>query len=394
MNNKIKLYYFAPHPIQYNIGIFKELEKSENIDFKVIFEDSMGLEPVFVKEFNKTVKWDVDLLGGYKYKFLKNFSFNNTGGFFSRINPAIITTLLSEKPDVIILHGYVHLSDWIVFFTAKLLGIKIIFRGEAVLRGIEHSDTLKQSIKRFVLSKWLNACDSIMYSCSGNKAYWKFYRVSEDKMFPLPCAVDNKFFRDEYRKYILEKEDIKKELSIGKNDFVILFSARFTSRKRPLDLLKALSKIDNKDIVILFVGDGLEKKNMEKYAKENNLKAVFTGFQNQTEISKYYAIADLDIVISDYDPSPKAMNEAMNFELPIIVTDIVGTAYDLVKDGENGFIVKVGDINTIAQKIDYLNKNRDVAKQMGEKSLEIVNEWTFEKDAYYINKAIEKVMTK
>ncbi len=59
------------------------------------------------------------------------------------------------------------------------------------------------------------------------------------------------------------------------------------------------------------------KKLVNKYA----IKAVFTGLVGQKELPKYYGIADLYAIISDYDASPKSLNEALNFELPILVTD-------------------------------------------------------------------------
>ena len=392
MTKKMKCYYFAPHPVQYHFGIYKELAKLESIDFKVIYEDDIGIRPVFVKEFNKEIKWNIDLLKGYSYEFIKNYNKNSEGGFFARVNFGIIKKILVDKPDIVIFNGYVNFSDWLVYITSKLSRTKIIFRGEATLRGDEHNGSLRQMLKKKFLKNWLKACDAVLYSCTGNKKYWEYYGVDESKMFPIPCAVDNEFFRIEHDKFLPLKSRIKKKLGINESDFVILFAARFTARKRPFDLLEAISKIDNRNITVLFVGDGLERQNIENFVDENNLKAIFVGFIDQSEISKYYSISDLDIVISEYDPSPKAMNEAMNFELPILVTDIVGTGYDLVKDGYNGYIVKVGDVENIAKKIDHLNKNREIAKNMGKRSLEIVNEWTFEKDAEYLDKAMQYVM--
>ncbi len=174
---------------------------------------------------------------------------------------------------------------------------------------------------------------------------------------------------------------------------MVLFSARFTERKRPLDLLRAVNEISHQDITVLFVGDGVEREAMEEYARQNGIKAVFVGFINQGAIAKYYSVADVAVVISDYDPSPKALNEAMNFELPIIVTDVVGTANDLVRHGENGFLVKVGDIDAIAAHIGYLNISRTKAREMGRKSLEIVNCWSFVEDAKWVEKTMEYVMS-
>jgi glycosyltransferase involved in cell wall biosynthesis len=293
-----------------------------------------------------------------------------------------------------LIQGYYNLSCWLAFFAAKLAGIKVIWRGESTLKGDENSASLKKRLKQIVLTKLFKACDAVMYSCTGNKDYLKFYGVHESKLFPIPCAVDNDYFRTEYKKYLEREKDIRKELGIKEDDFVILFSARFTTRKRPLDLLKAIRKIEHDNILVLFVGDGLERRNMEKYVQNHRIRALFTGFQNQSEISKYYSVSDMAIVASDYDPSPKAMNEAMNFELPIIITDVVGTAYDLVEDGENGFVVKVGDVDTIAEKIDYLNKNRTVAKVMGKKSWEIIKDWNFQKDAKSVERAVKFVNNK
>lgn len=389
-NNKIRLLYFASHFIQYNIGLFRAMSQIKSLDFQVIFEDRAGLKPTYNKDFNQIIVWDNDLINGYKHKIIKNYSMNFLGNFFSRINPSIIPLLIFEKPSYVILHGYTRLSDWILFYTAKLLNIKIIFRGEATLKKIDLIKSWKYKFKNFVISHLLKNCYKVLYSCSGNKQYWKYYKVENEKLLFFPCAVDNEFFQSKSAEYQSKKKEIKNILGIDEDDLVILFLAQFSKHKRPLDLLKAVNIIDNKKITLLFVGDGVEKKNIENFAKRNKIKAKFVGFKNQSEISKYYSVSDLSIVISEYDPSPKAMNEAMNFKLPIIVTDVVGTAYDLVKEGENGFIVKVGDINKISQKIDYVNKNKNIISEMGRKSLDIVNQWTFKKNAETIEKIVDR----
>lgn len=388
IRDKIKLLYFASHPIQYNIGLFKTLAKNKIFNFKVIFEDQVGLTPMYIKGFNKLIQWDINLLGGYNYKFIKNYSTNPMGKFFARINPSIISLLIQEKPSFVILHGYMYLSDWILYIMARLLNIKIIFKGEAVLKENQFKRSWKNIFKKFILSHFLKNCHRVLYSCTGNKKYWEYYGVQEKKLLFAPCAVDNGFFQLKSIENRSKKKVNKDILGINEGDLVVLFVAQFISRKRPLDLLYAVKTIEHKNIIILFVGDGDERKIMEEYVKQYNLKAKFVGFKNQSELPFYYSISDLAVVISDHDPSPKVMNEAMNFELPIIVTDVVGTAYDLVKENENGYIVKVGDIKNISQKIDYLNKNRVITKNMGKKSLEVINEWTFEKDAECIEKAI------
>lgn len=395
-----KLAIYAIHPIMYQTPIFAELDayiKKNKLamECSILFGDDLSLKETHFIETNVIFKPDTPfLLDGYKYTFLKNYTKDARSGFFSRINPEIIYNLYKNRYDAILIHGYESLTAWLALLAAKLTGTKVIWRGEAVLRGIENNKSLKQRMKRYILKFFFKACDAVLYSCTGNKEYLKFYGVENAKLFSIPCAVNNDFFQAEKLKYQNSHELIKQELGIVSNDIVILFSARFTKRKRPLDLLNALLLIDHSNITILFVGDGPERQVMENFVVQNNIKAIFTGFKNQSEMSKFYSIADIDIVISDYDPSPKAMNEAMNFEMPIIVTDVIGTAYDLVEEGKNGFIIKVGDTTTLAQKINYFNLHREMLETFGKASFEKVQLWNYAEDAKGIFEAFNYVKKK
>jgi glycosyltransferase involved in cell wall biosynthesis len=389
---RLRFCYFAPHPVQYHVGIYRKLQKSRRLEIKVYYGDRLGLEPTYVDELKTTIEWDIDLLGGYEKSFLVNYSLNNDGGFLSRINFGIFRVFFKERPDVVMFNGYAVLSDWFVLLAAKLYRSKVIWRGEAVLRGNETDRALKQTVKRWVLPKFFKACDAVMYSCGRNRDYLRYYGVPEEKLFPVPCAVDNDFFRDARKGWSGKTTDTRRELEIDDEDLVIVFCARFTTRKRPMDLLRAVRTIPNSAITVLLVGDGPERSRLEEYARKNDIKAKFVGFKNQSELPKYYSIADVGVVISDYDPSPKAMNEIMNFAVPMIVTDCVGTAGDLVRHGENGFIVEVGDIEAISRAIDYLNSNRDQLKKMGDVSAAVVGDWTFDKDVFFIEQAIDYVM--
>lgn len=390
-----KLAVIALHPIMYQTPIFRTLQShilSEdiNINFTVLFLDDVSLKERYFKEINSVYKPNVpSLLDGFNYRILKNIKIQNAG-FFSRLNLQLIPHFLVNKYDFALIHGYDTLSSWIVLALSKLLGVKLIFRGEAVLTGKCETNNYKSKLKNIIINFYLNNCDAILYSCSGNKEFIVSHLSKNymGKLFPIPCAVDNNFFQLTYNKLKPQRVKLRDSFGIPIDNLVILFSARFTSRKRPLDLLRSLTLIDNKSITVLFVGDGPERTAMEKFASDHGLNTIFVGFVNQDVISQYYTIADLKVVLSDYDPSPKAMNEAMNFELPIIVTDVVGTSKDLVLSNVNGFILEVGDIESLSLRIEYLNRNRSQLKKMGKMSKVIIDNWTFDED---VNGIIESI---
>lgn len=392
MNKKIKLAVYSVNPVQYHAPIFRALNKEKDVDTTILFGSDIGSRAFYSRELRTTIEWDIPILKGYQYKFFKNLASENRRGTFSRINFGMFVDILKNRYDAVLIHGYDTISSWIVFLAAKLIGAKIIWRGEATIRPVLRQNPIKKFIKHKVLPFYFKKCDAVMYSCTGNRKYIQQFSVKDEKMFLIPCAVDNSFFRE--RRIIDQNELLLKrqELGILEDDFVVLFSARFTIRKRPLDLIEAVSAIDNKNIVMLFVGEGLERENMEALCEKYNIKSVFTGFSGQKELPKYYSISDLFAVVSDYDASPKSLNEALNFELPVLVTDKVGTSFDLVKDFKNGFIVESRDVKLMSEKIDYLNKNRIIAKEMGKKSLPVSNDWTIENDVKGIMQALNYVL--
>ena len=71
------------------------------------------------------------------------------------------------------------------------------------------------------------------------------------------------------------------------------------------------------------------------------------------------------------DASPKALNEAMNFSLPIIVSDGVETANEMLNEGENGYLFRAGDVEDLKNKIEDAIMSKRL-KEMGKKSKEIV----------------------
>jgi glycosyltransferase involved in cell wall biosynthesis len=387
IKKKIKMAIFAGNPVQYHVPIYKALACEDKLELTVMFGSEIGSKRFYSKEFKTFIEWDIPLLDGYKYKFYKNLSLEGTKGFFSRINFGMFFDVLRNKYDVVLIHGYDTVSSWLVFIAAKIIRANVIWRGEASVRPKAYQNSVKKFIKNNMLPIYFRYCDAVLYSCSGNKEFLRQFDIDQKKMFLIPCAVDNVFFR-RARLGIKESNQLRSKLDVSDDDFVILFSARFTPRKRPLDLIEATSKIYNKNIVLLFVGDGPEKPEMARLAKGYDIRCIFTGFIGQNELPSYYSIADMYAIVSDYDASPKSLNEALNFELPILVTDKVGTAVDLVENNRNGYIVSSRDTKTMGKKIDFLNKNREVAVEMGKNSLPVSDNWSIESDVVGIKKAI------
>lgn len=390
----MRLAVYAKHPVYYQVPIFKLLYSSgtkKGISSVVLYGDSLSLKKVYFKECCTEFMPDAPfLLDGYKYSLLPNMARESRSGFMSRINPQIARILFRKEYDVLLVHGYETFTAWLAVAAAKLAGVKIIWRGESVMHGNEDRFSFKTFLKNLALKFFFRQCDSLLYSCYGNREFLEYYGASPEKMFFIPCAVDNDLYMQKYREGKKQRVELRKELGFADDECVFIFAARLTKRKRLEDLLKAVAEV-KRNCSVLVIGDGPERERLEGFCREKNIKSVWAGFVQPLEVTKYYSAADVFVIISDYDPSPKALNEAMNFSLPVIATSVIGTARDLVSEGDNGFLVDVGDVKRIADKIAFLSENRQERERMGARSGEIVRDFSIERDVDAIFSAVEFV---
>jgi len=109
---------------------------------------------------------------------------------------------------------------------------------------------------------------------------------------------------------------------------------------------------------LLFVGDGPLRPQIEARAHEVGNVRV-TGFRNQSELPRYYAMADVLALPSAFEPWGLVVNEALNYGLDIIASDQVGAAVDLVRRGVTGTVVPVGDVPGLARAMtQYASQSR------------------------------------
>ncbi len=126
-----------------------------------------------------------------------------------------------------------------------------------------------------------------------------------------------------------------------------LFVGKLVARKRPMDLLVAMSRL-KANANLVFGGEGSLRSDLERYALGKQLRNVFClGFKNESDVAKYYAIADMFVLPSSHEVSPVGINEAMCWGLPVITPNAVPSAIDFVGEGQNGFTYKVGNIDEL-----------------------------------------------
>ncbi|MBK9284685.1 MAG: glycosyltransferase family 4 protein [Sphingobacteriaceae bacterium] len=379
-----RIIFLLSHPIQYFSPLFVEIAKQSDIELLVLYCSAENVKGHVDKEFGVEVKWDIPLLDGYSYKFLKNNSWKPSifNGFFGLINFKIFKELKHEKGSFLVIHSWAYLTNFLAIFAAKLSGVKLCLRAENPLQHELLKPKWYLFLRKFLFKYFFfKLFDYFFFIGEQNRKLYEYYGVKKEKLIFAPYAVDNERFRIEYEGYKGRKNEIRKELELPLENIIILFSGKFIPKKNPLDLLKAYHLLKNDKAALVFLGDGELRKEMEENTKLNNINAVYlTGFKNQTEIGKYFAAADIFVLPSGLGETwGLVVNEAMNFALPVVVSDLVGCSEDLVNEGINGFIFKCGEIEDLRTKLNIFMENAELKENFGRKSLEIINNYSNKK---------------
>lgn len=383
---RYKLAILASHPIQYQAPLFEKLAEHPKIDLMVYFCTDRGVKEKKDPDFGVSFKWDISLLDGYKYKFLKNYSLKPYPSFSGQINPGIIFELRENRYDAIIVDGWIGITNWFVFLNRT----PIFLRSENPLSLELLKPFWKIKIKKKILGKLFKKVKAFLFLSKENKKFYLFYGVPKEKLFFTPYAVDNERFNRDFSELRDKKNELRWELGINQEKIVILFCGKLIDKKRPLDLLFAYEKIKNPNKTLVYVGDGHLRAKIEDYVKKKNLEGVYLiGFKNQTELPFYYIVADIFVLPSGGETWGVVVNEAMCFQLPVVVSNLVGCGPHLVKNNENGYIFPRGDIDKLTFYLEDLIRDGEKRRAFGERSFELIQNYNYEEDIEVILKALE-----
>lgn len=344
------------HPIQYFAPLYQKINREEP-DFKleVLYCSDASVKGQLDKGFGTKVKWDIPLLEGYRHVFLNNNSPKPSvhKGFWGIINWDIIKYLKRRQKSIIVVHGWGYATNVITIIAAKILGHTVCLRAETPLNQEKLKNRKIIYLKHLYLRFLFLFVDKFLYIGYQNKLFYQSLGVKHNALIFAPYTIDNDRFKKINDTVCKQEARDKLGLSNLNGKKIILFSAKYITKKRPLDLLKAIENIDN--VFAIMVGEGELRQSMESFIDEKRIhsKVKLTGFINQTEIPLYYAAADIFVLCSGLGETwGLSTNEAMNFESTLVISDTCGSSYDLVKESENGYVFKTGDIEDLKKKIE------------------------------------------
>jgi glycosyltransferase involved in cell wall biosynthesis len=331
LGRKIRLAIVVSHPIQYFVPLYRRLARRDDVEIKVFFTWHTGNRATEDRGFGQFVAWDIPLTDGYEFELIPNSSSNpGTYSFFGLRNPTLIDRIVSWQPDAVHTCGWAWLSHVQVLRELYLRGIPTLFFGDShLLDGGLNGPRwwAKAALLRRVYS-WPSG---FLVVGSANQAYFECFGVSAGKLFPCPHSIDVGRFSDEAASFEQEASRWRSALEITSEQKVLLYAGKFEPKKRPIELMRTVGRLREPSLVLIMVGGGELQPEIDSLAAADPSRFRVLPFQNQSRMPIVYRLGDVFVLPSAYGESwGLAVNEALACARPVIVSDRVGCAGDVI----------------------------------------------------------------
>src|SRR5580692_11801757 len=375
MTMRKRVAFVVSHPIQYTVPLYRRLARRDDVESKVFFTWHAGVQAVDDRGFGRPIAWDIPLTDGYDFEPVPNIASDpGTHHFLGLRNPALLDRVMSWQPDVVHITGWAWLSHLQLLHALSRRGIHTLFFGDSHLLGDKPNGPrwwIKSAVLRRVYS-WPTGC---LFAGSANRAYFETFGVPPERLYPCPHSIDVSRFAGPAAQWEEEAVRWRSELGIGSEQKVLLFAGKFDANKRPAQLMRTVAKLHDGEIVLVLAGAGELQAEIDAIAASDPARFRVLPFQNQSRMPIVYRLGDIFIMPSAAETWGIAVNEALACGRPVVVSDGVGCAGDVV-DSSCGRIFRRNDWSALGEVIEELKQNSDVLSAMGRAAA--TRAWTFD----------------
>jgi glycosyltransferase involved in cell wall biosynthesis len=163
-----------------------------------------------------------------------------------------------------------------------------------------------------------------------------------------------------------ERRKTRRALGVAEDTFMVGWVGRMTAVKRTDDVLLAMRGLLDHgiDATLCLVGDGPDRESLERRAHELGIarRCLFVGYQQ--DVARFYEALDVLLLPSVNEGTPVSVIEALAAGRPVVATRVGGVP-DVVRDGIDGFLVEVGDVDALAERLAELAREPARRAQMG-----------------------------
>ena len=291
------------------------------------------------------------------------------------VTPGVARALGRARPNVVVVSGWSTFAAQGAIAWCRLRKVPYVLVVESHDEGPRPG--WRRSVKRTVVPPIVrNSAGTLVTGTLARRSMIE-RGASPEHMRVFANTIDVEAFGERADRLVARRPQLREALGARHDDVVVLSVARLASEKGHDVLIRAVATAEDPRLVLVLAGSGPEREHLESLGRELGVRLFLTGDTPWERIVEIYAAADVFALLSEREPWAVVVNEAAACGLPLVLSDRVGAAHDLLHDGRNGFLVPVGDVAAAAAALRRLAADPDARRRAGARSREAVRSWGY-----------------
>ena len=161
------------------------------------------------------------------------------------------------------------------------------------------------------------------------------------------------------------RQEVRRALRVRKDDFLLIHMSNLRPVKRAQDVLRVLAELEDQPNIKLLILAGESFDPFRKIVKRMGIEERVIVKSNVLDIENYLHASDAGLYASERESFGMGVLETMSFGKPVVATRVGGVT-EIMRDGETGFLKRLGDVTAMAAAVRTLANDPDLAARMGE----------------------------
>jgi glycosyltransferase involved in cell wall biosynthesis len=357
----------APEPTPYRAPVFDVLAQRPELDLTVVYA-------------GRTLMWRTwHVEPRHRALFLHGVRVPGARRLLHHefpVTPGIFRRLAAAQPDAVVVVG------WSTFASLATISWCRLRRVPYVLEVDSHDEGpragWRRAVKGTVVPRIVRGAAGVLVTGTLVRRSMIARGADPDRIRLFAVTVDAAGFRRRAEELASRRAELRCELELGTDDVAVLSVGRLAPEKGLDTLIRAAAAARVPELAVVIAGSGPEHARLEQLAASLGVRLVLLGDSPWERMVERYVAADVFALLSEREPWGVVVNEAAACGLPLVLSDRVGAAFDLLRDGENGVLVPAGDVESAASAVRRLAQDPAARAAAGARSLELMEGWGYE----------------
>jgi len=291
------------------------------------------------------------------------------------VTPGVVGALADVRPDVVVVSGWSTFAAQAAIAWCRVKGVPYVLVVESHDEGPRAG--WRRTVKGTVVPPIVERAAGLLVTGTLARDSMIARGAHPERVRIFANTIDVEAFGDRADRLAGSRPELRHALGAGHADVIVLSVARL-AREKGLDvLLRAVAAADDPRLLVVVAGEGPERDALSELADELQVRLLLAGDVDWERIVELYVAADVFALLSEREPWAVVVNEAAACGLPLVLSDRVGAAHDLLRNGANGALVAAGDVPAAAKALRYLAADPELRRTQGVRSRELARDWGY-----------------